>query len=126
VRAALFVLLSAEYVLPAVELSQQAVLRTGRLNRALIERGADDMGERCLASPVLRNAIKADWFERMLISCEIEGYPATVASIRERVETYRHKRANLLSEGECLEELESRIATFRISQLPLLRKLAVL
>jgi SAM-dependent methyltransferase len=130
VKAALFMLLSAEYVVPAVKPSQQMVLRTGRLNRVLIERGADDTGKRCLASPVLRNAIKADWLERMLIRCEIEGHPATVASIREQVEADRHKRGrdgtNLLSEGESLEELESRIATFRNSQLPLLRQLGVL
>ena len=129
-KAALIVLLSAEYVMPAVEPSQQAVLRTGRLNRALIERDADDTGNRYLASPVLRSAVKADWLERQLIRCEIDGHPATPAAIRELLELRRDRLggdgANLPAEGEHLAELELRMATFQTYRRPLLKQLGVL
>ncbi len=130
VLEALIVLLSAEYVMPAVEPAPYTVMATKRLNCALLKREVDNLGKQFLASPVLQNAIKVDWLERLLIICEIDGNPDPLSFIWEKMETSRHK---LTKEGkviqsmvENLDELAVQIDTFRTSQLPLLQQLGIL
>ncbi len=130
VLEALIVLLAAEYVMPAVEPPLHLVMATGKLNRALLERDLDNSGARCLASPVLQNAIKVEWLERLLILCEIEGHPDSLSFVREKMETHLHTLNNngtILQEPEEIRsELSIRIEAFRTCMAPLLRQLGIL
>ena len=130
VLEALIVLLSAEYLMPAVEPTLYSVMTTRRLNCAILEREVDNLGEQFLASPVLQNAIKVDWLEQLLIICEINKNPDPLSYILEKMKTNKHKLCKdgkiLQSMEECLEELAFQIETFRTCQLPLLQQLKIL
>jgi len=127
---ALIVLLAAEYVMPALEPAAESRAATGRLNRALLARQADDPGKQFLASPVLRNAIKVDWLERQLIRCQLDGDSDPLASISATMETLGDRLSRdgvvLPSGEENSAELSVEIESFRREKLPLLRHLGIL
>ena len=130
VRLALIVLLSAEYVMPAVEPAYPAVMTTRRLNSVLLEREIDNMEPRFLASPALQSAIKVDWLERLLILCEIDRNPDPLSFIWEKMAEHHHKLSRdgviLQSEEGNLAELAVQIESFRTFRLSMLRQLGVL
>jgi SAM-dependent methyltransferase len=129
VTEALMVLLSAQYVMPAVEPTPRALVATTRLNAALLEREVNNLGQQSLASPLLQSAIKSDWLERLLIICEINKSADPLPFIWGQMEARRHKLTRdgviLQTEEENLAELVAQMKSFRSSQLPLLRQLAI-
>ena len=129
VRLALIVLLSADYVMPAVEPTGQCLSTTGKLNAVLLKRESRNNGKSFLASPVLRNAVKVEWLERLLILCEMDGNSEPQSYVRAHMEANHHQLSKdgemLQSEDEILAELALRIESFRACRLPLLRRLGV-
>jgi SAM-dependent methyltransferase len=127
---ALMVLISAEYILPAVEPSRQAVLATRKLNRILLERSLAMPGRQFLASPVLQNSVKLDWLERLLVICELDGnddpMPWVLAMMEQHHLLLERDGEPLESKEEILAEVAERIHFFRGEQLPLLRQLGIL
>jgi SAM-dependent methyltransferase len=126
---ALMVLLSAEYLMPAVEPALHTLMTTRRLNNVILERQIDNIEKQFLASPVLQSGIKVDWLERLLLLCEISENAEPLSFVWERMEANHH----LLSRnGEVLESKEENVAelvqvieAFRTTKLPLLRQLGV-
>ena len=126
---ALMVLLSAEYVMPAVEPALYTLMTTRRLNNVTLERQIDNIEKQFLASPVLQNGIKVDWLERLLLLCEISENVEPLSFVWERMEASHHM---LSKNGEVLQTKEENIAelvqiieSFQIHKLPLLRQLGV-
>jgi SAM-dependent methyltransferase len=130
VTEALMVLLSAEYVMPAVEPPLYSIVSTRRLNSSLLDRHASDPGKHSLASPVLQNAIKLDWLERQLIICEMNADPDPLATIWQRMEAGNHKLTRegklLPSKAQNLAELALQAESFFAHKLPLLKQLGIL
>ena len=126
---ALMVLLSAEYVLPAVEPALYTLMTTRTLNNAILERHIDTVEKKFLASPVLQSGIRVEWLERLLLLCEIRGNDAPQSFIWERMEANKHL---LTRNGEVLQSKEENMAqlarvmdSFHSYKLPLLRQLGV-
>jgi len=126
---ALMVLLSAEYMMPAVEPELKTLISTRRLNGTILERKLDDIDKQFLASPVLQSGIKVDWLERLLLLCEINKEAEPMAYIWGRMEANRHMLTRdgeiLHGKEENLEEVARAIETFCSCKLPLLRQLGV-
>ena len=124
---AFIVLLSAGYLMSAVEPAPDAVLTAERLNRELLVREIDNPEKQFLASPVLQNALKVEWLERLFILCEMVEHPDPLIFVREKVEARRYARG---SEGDTPlsgeENLALQLETFRSSRLPQLRQLGIL
>lgn len=129
VHQALMVLLSAGYILPAVDPSPQAFVGTRLFNYALLERTALNMEPQYLSSPVVQNGIQLDWVQRLLLLCELtdSGDPLSFVSSMMREHNYALIKdgAVLQSWDENLEELGRRIRSFQACQLPLLKRLGV-
>lgn len=129
VYQALMALLSAGYILPAVDPSPQAFASTRLLNYAILERMALNMEPQHLASPVVQSGIEVDWVQRLLLLCELtkSGDPLTFVSsvLREHNYALIKDGAALSSWEENLEELDRQISTFYVYLLPLLKRLGV-
>jgi SAM-dependent methyltransferase len=126
---ALMVLLSAEYVMPAVEPALYTLMTTRTLNNAIIERHIDNIEKKFLASPVVQSAIKVDWLERLLLLCEIREDAEPQSFVWGKMEANNHMLTRngevLQSKEENMEELARVIGTFRSYKLPLLHQLGV-
>jgi SAM-dependent methyltransferase len=126
---ALMVLLSAEYVMPAVEPTLYTTMTTRRLNNTFIERHLDNMERKTLASPVLQSGIKVDWLERLLLLCEIRHTEDPLEFVWEKLKEHKHLLSRdgevLLTPEDNREELLRIIEDFRRRKLPLLRQLGV-
>lgn len=126
----LMVLLSAGYILPAVEPSPQALTSTRLFNYAILERMVLNMEPLYLASPVVQSGIEVDWVQRLLLLCELteSGDPLTFVSSVMREQNYALIKdgAALLTWDENLEELGQQISQFYSGQLPLLKRLGVI
>ncbi|GFO54129.1 hypothetical protein GMSM_11360 [Geomonas sp. Red276] len=127
---ALLVLLSAEYLMPAVEPLLLATIAAKNLNAALLDRELNNLEKLALASPVVQNGLKLEWLERLLIACQSTGAGRDpVPWIWDNMKAHNHKLSRdgevLMSEEENLAELHSQAETFRKEKLPLLRKLGI-
>ena len=127
---ALMVLLSAEYVMPAVEPALYTLMSTRRLNNAILERHIDNIEKKFLASPVVQSSLKVDWLERLLLLCEIREDADPMAFVWSRMEANNHMLTNnngevLRTKEENMAELARVIEVFRSYRLPLLRQLGV-
>lgn len=129
VTEALMVLLSAQYLMPAVEPAPGAVLAARRLNALLLERGLHDPGRQALAAPALQNAIKVTWLDRLLIKCELEGEADPLDLVWQQLQARQHKLTRdgvpLETESENLAQLVLEMRSFRSGLLPLLRQLGL-
>lgn len=130
VHQALMVLLSAGYILPAVDPSPHAFATTRLFNYTILEKAVLNMEPQYLASPVVQSGIQLDWVQRLLLLCDLTGSgdPLTFVSnmMREHNYTLIKDGSALLSWDENLEELDRQIAEFYSSQLPLLQQLGVI
>lgn len=130
VYQALMVLLSAGYILPAVDPSPQALASTRLFNYAILEQMALKMEPQYLASPVVQTGIEVDWVQRVLLLCELSenGDPLTFVSSVMREQNYALIKdgAVLQSWEENIEELGHQISQFYSDQLPLLIHLGVI
>ena len=126
---ALMVLLSAGYILPAVEPSPHAIVSTRLFNYALLERTAFNMEPQYLSSPVVQSGIRLDWVQRLLLLCELtdNGDPLSFVSslMWENNCALIKDGATLQTWEENLEELGRQIRSFHTLQLPLLKRLGV-
>ena len=126
---ALMVLLSAEYIMPAVEPALYTLMTTRTLNNAIIERHIDNIEKKFLASPVVQSALKVDWLERLLLLCEIRGDAEPLSFVWRKMEANNHMLTRngevLQSKEENMAELVRVIGTFRSYKLPLLHQLGV-
>jgi SAM-dependent methyltransferase len=126
---ALMVLLSAEYVMPAVEPALYTLMTTRTLNNAILERQIDNIEKKSLASPVLQSGIKVDWLERLLLLCEIREQADPIPFIWEKMEANNHMLtcdgAVLTTKEANLAELARVMESFRRYKLPLLHQLGV-
>jgi len=126
---ALMVLLSAEYILPAVEPALYTLMTTRRLNNSVLERQIDNIEKQFLASPVVQSALKVDWLERLLLLCEIREDVEPLSFVWGRMEANNHMLTRngvaLQTKEENMAELVLVIETFRTYKLPLLRQLGV-
>ncbi|OGR23541.1 MAG: hypothetical protein A2X79_07855 [Desulfuromonadaceae bacterium GWB2_53_15] len=129
VHQSLMVLLSASYILPAVDPSPEVIVSTRQFNYAMLERTALNMEPQYLASPVVQTGIKLDWVQRLLLLCELtdSGDPLSFVSSMMREHNYALIKdgAALQSWDENLEELGRQIRSFHVCQLPLLKRLGV-
>lgn len=130
VHQSLMVLLSASYILPAVDPSPEAIVSTRQFNYAMLERTVRNMGPQHLASPVVQSGIQVDWVQRLLLLCELteSGDPMTFVSrvMRECNYALIKDDAVLQPWEENLEELGRQIGSFYTRQLPLLKRLGVI
>jgi hypothetical protein len=127
---AIMVLLSAEYLMPAVEPGLPELMSVRRFNSVLLDRQVNNLDKQSLASPVLQNACKLDWLERLLILCEINRNSDPLPWLWKNMKSHGHKLtrdgAPLNSDEENLAELKLQIDSFRAVKLPLLRQLGIL
>ena len=130
VHQALMALLSAGYILPAVDPSPEAIVSTRQFNYAMLERTVRNMEPQHLASPVVQSGIQVDWVQRLLLLCELteSGDPLSFASSVMREYSYALVKdgAVLQSWDENLEELGRHIGSFYTCMLPLLKRLEVI
>ena len=130
VHQVLMVLLSAGYILPAVEPSPQALASTRLFNYAILEQMILKMEPQYLASPVVQTGIEVDWVQRLLLLCELtdSGDPLLFVSSMMREHNYALTKdgAALQSWDENLEELGRQIRSFHTCHLPLLKRLEVI
>lgn len=126
----LMALLSAGYILPAVDPSPQALASTRLFNYAILEHMALKMEPQYLASPVVQTGIEVDWVQRLLLLCGLteSGDPLSFVSSVMREHNYALIKdgAALQSWEENLEELERQISIFYRCRLPLLKRLGVI
>lgn len=125
VMEALIVLISAEYLMPAVEPAALSVKMTRRLNSILLESWGRNPDPQLLASPVLQNAIKVDWLDRLFVLCEIRGNHDPLSYVLEQLDKVDFD-AGRSSREEIMAELPGRLDLFRIHQRPLLQRLGIL
>ena len=129
VHQALMALLSAGYILPAVDPSPQALASTRLFNYAILERMVLKMEPQYLASPVVQTGIEVDWVQRLLLLCGLteSGDPLSFVSgvMREQNYALIKDGAALQSWEENLEELDRQISSFNECLLPLLKRLGV-
>ncbi|HJV34103.1 class I SAM-dependent methyltransferase [Geomonas sp.] len=127
---AVMVLLCAEYLMPAVEPGLPELMSVRRFNSVLLDRQVNDLDKQSLASPVLQNACKLEWLERLLILCEINRNPDPLPWLWKNMKNHGHKLTRdgevLHSDAENLAELKLQIESFRALKLPLLRQLGIL
>ena len=123
-------LLTAGYILPAVNPSPQAFASSRLFNYAILERMVLKMEPQHLASPVVQSGIEVDWVQRLLLLCELteSGDPLYFVSSVMREQNYALIKdgAALQSWEENLEELERQIHSFYTGRLPLLKRLGVI
>lgn len=129
VYQALMALLSAGYILPAVDPSPQTLASTRLFNYAILELMVLNMEPQHLASPVVQTGIEVDWVQRLLLLCGLTGSgdPLSFVSSVMREQNYALIKdgAALLSWDENLEELGRQISSFNECLLPLLKRLGV-
>jgi len=129
VQQVLMVLLSAGYILPAVEPSPEAIATARLFNYTMLERTALNPEPQYLASPVVQSGIQLDWVQRLLLLCGLTdiGDPLSFVSgmIRERNYALVREGIVLQSWDENIEELGRQIKFFNARLLPLLKRLGV-
>jgi SAM-dependent methyltransferase len=125
VMEALIILISAEYLMPAVEPTPLSINMTRRLNHTLLERWGSNPEQQFLASPVLQNAIKVDWLDRLFILCESRGNHDPISYVLEQLDKADFD-AGRSSREEIMAELPVRFDLFRMHQRPLLQQLGIL
>lgn len=129
VQQALMVLLSAGYILPAVEPSPESIATARLFNYRILERTALNWEPQYLASPVVQSGIRLDWIQRLLLLCELTdiGDPLSFVSGMMREHNYAliKEGAVLQSWDENIEELGRQISFFNVRVLPLLKRLEV-
>jgi SAM-dependent methyltransferase len=127
---ALIVLRAAEYILPAVEPSPEALASTRLYNLSILERVFSTSERQFLASPLLQSGIPLDWPQLLLLLCEVTkaDEPLAFAWDYMRANDYKLTKdgAVLQSEEENFAELCIMAERFRTDQVPMLRRLCVI
>ena len=126
----LMVLLSAGYIMPAVNPSSHAIVSARLFNYAILELMALNMEPQYLVSPVVQSGIQLSWVQRLLLLCELtdSGDPLSFVSSMMLEHNYALIKDGtaLLSWDDNLEELGQQVRLFQTSQLPLLKRLGVI
>ena len=128
VHQVLMALLSAGYILPAVDPSSQALASTRLFNYAILEQMALKMEPHYLASPVVQTGIEVEWVQRLLLLCELteSGDPLSfISNILRELNYALTKDGAVLRTGEENLELDRQIYSFYTDLLPLLKRLEV-
>lgn len=129
VTETLMVLLSAQYLMPAVEPTPAALAAVKRLNARLLERRMDHPGPQPIGSPLLQSAIKVEWLDRLMIHCELDGTADPLWCVWEKMQAQGQKLTRdgrpLTSQADNMAELVLAMKAFRENKLPLLRQLGI-